>query len=304
MMTTAKELYAQRLTWYRDIGQPDLVQRWNDTPTRWPAEQPAYSRPDITKVKYLGRVLVSQAQDGLVQQSQQQLALEVDDSPRVIGTAMRWLEHVGWLELVKKAVGPGRGGSTTGQGRPAVYRITALAAHVAGLAELSTPPQETGTPQGVGVLGKQVPQAPETGTPRTETGTPMGVPSSVFSSDSSSRAKVSEQVQACAVPNQQKNEREGLDQAVQAALQAVAQGNGAKNPTAYIKALKDDKAGQIATARSYVSDTWPYVPTDHHALQTYLQAKIKGEPVSHALYERLGQLNVEHHPPPELRAIG
>jgi hypothetical protein len=303
MMTTAKELYAQRLTWYRDIGQPDLVQRWENTPTRWPAEQPSYSRPDRAKVKYLGRVLVSQAQDGLVQQSQQQLALELDETPRVIGAAMRWLEHVGWLELVKKAVGPGRGGSTTGQGRPAVYRITALAAHVAGLAELSTPPQETGTPQGVGVLEKQVPQESETGTPRAETLTPMGVPSSVFSSDSSSRVKVSEQAQACGVTGRQKKNEEELRQAVQAALQSVAQANGAKNPKAYIKALKDDRAGPIDAACSYVRDTWPYVPRHHHELQTYLVAKIKDETISPALYQRLNELNVEHHPPPELRAI-
>jgi hypothetical protein len=302
-MTTAKDPYAQRLTWWETVGQPDLVQSWHDTPTRWPADQPSYSRPSLAKVQHLGRVLVSKSQDGLVQQSQQQLAQAICDTPRVIGAAMRWLEHAGWLELVKKAVGPGRGGYPTGQGRPAVYRITPLAAHVAGLAGLSTPPQETVTPQGVDVLGKQVPPEQETVTPREETVTPWGVTTTGSSTDSSSRVKVSEQVQACAIPGQKKNAEEELGQAVQAALQVIAQENQAHNPRAYIKKLKDDKAGQIAAARSYVSDTWPYVPTDHHALQTYLLAKIKGEPVSHALYERLGELNVQHHPPPELRAI-
>lgn len=295
----SRQPFAERLTWYRDAGQPELVQLWKQTPTRWPAERPSYSRPDRTLACYLGRVLVSQtdAGTGLVQQSQEQLAVDVMSDQRTVGRAMRWLEHVGWLELVKKAVGPGRGGSASGVGRPAVYRITGLARHV----ELSTATAETGTPQGEHVSQKQVHQDTETGTPRAETGAPCDAPSSVLPSDSSSRAKVSEQAPSHRRPR--RPEEEELEEALQAALLRMAQDAGAHSTPAFVKALRANHAPQITAAVAVVTDRWPHVPRSHHELRTYLVAKIRGETPSHGLYERLDQLNAEHHPPPELRAI-
>jgi hypothetical protein len=294
--------FSDRLTWYRDIGQPDLVARWKNTPSNWPAEKPRDEKPAQTLVCYLGSVLVRQTDSstGLVQQSQEQLAAELATNARTIGRAMRLLEYVGWLELVKKAVGPGRGGS---KGRPAQYRITGLAAHIATLAELSTDTQETPTSQDVPVLGKHLHQEHETPTSRAETPTSQDVPSSVFSSDSSSREKVSEQVTAGTADSTAEEEKKDQEALIWDVLLTIAGQHGAKNASAYAAKMRSDKTGAIKGAVERIATSWPSVPHSRQELSTYLQAKIKGEQISTALVDRLDELETEHRPPPALRAI-
>lgn len=293
--------YDQRLTWYEHTGQPDLVARWTDTPKRRGTKQ----RPNLTMAKYLGRILVSQTHKstGLIQQSQQQLAQVIDESPRAVGDIMRWMQDVGWLELVKMAVGPGRGGSPDGKGRPAQYRITGLAAHIATLAELSTDTQETPTSQDVPVSGKHLHQEHETPTSRAETPTSQDVPSSVFSSDSSSREKISGQVRADTADSTAEEEKQDQEALIWDVLRTIANQHGAKNGPAYAAKMRSDKAGVIKGAVERIATSWPSVPHSRQELATYLQAKIKGEQVSTGLVDRLDELEAQHRPPPALRAI-
>jgi len=287
--------YADRLTLFRDVGQPQLVHLWN-------ACNAGPDRASIMLTKYLARVLVSKARpDGTVAETLEQLALEVAEPVRTVKRARRWLETSGWLELVQPHRGPGRPGpgNTTRQGRPAVYRIVFLRDAISnagpldqlstgtqetGATQVACVSQETGATQVACVSNKQVPVAQETGATQV-------APTTVLDSTVLSRVTSAHETRPPAGRHDQRETENQVDDWVGNMVQRVLErmSEHADHPGAYALKLRQDKAlmAKLTNETKELHRKLPGVPVASSAALVWLVCKAKGEQTNPATWHEL-----------------